>query len=307
MSMIPEKFARFMCEIHGQEKAHAWLTSLPEILAHCAERWHLAIFEPFPNLSYHYAAPARRADGTPAVVKVDSPTGEFAKELAALRLFQDGCMARLLEADEEREVVLLERLLPGTPLASLVPEEDERATSIMVGVMKRVWRPVPAQHPFPTVEDWGSGLNQLNAQYQGGYGPFEPRLVEEARALFTELSTSCPRHLLLHGDMHHDNILLAGNTWRAIDAKGVVGDPGYDVGAMFYNPIGWLAGVSDPRKMLARRVDQLAEELEMDRERIRGWGLAQCILSAWWDVEDNPHAEPSPETLVCAEMLASLK
>ena len=154
-------------------------------------------------------------------------------------------MARLLEVDEEREVLLMERLLPGTLLASLVPEQDERATSVLAAVMKRIWRPVPAQHSFATVESLGSGLVYLRPQYNGGYGPFSPRLVQEAQALFNELSASSPKHMLLHGDLHHENILLAGNTWRAIDPKGVVGDPGYETGALFYNPFGWIAAAPE--------------------------------------------------------------
>ncbi|MGH2478392.1 MAG: aminoglycoside phosphotransferase family protein [Ktedonobacteraceae bacterium] len=307
MSVIPADFVRKMYEHHGQEKASIWLASLPAILADCAERWQLTIFPPFLNLSYHYAAPAERADGTPVVIKACSPTGEFAEEAEALRLFQNGSMARLLEVDEEREVLLMERLLPGTLLSSLVPEQDERATSILAAVMKRIWRPVPAQHSFPTVEGWGSGLKHLRPQYNGGYGPFSPRLVQEAQALFSELSASSPQHMLLHGDLHHENILLAGNTWRAIDPKGVVGDPGYETGALFYNPFGWIVATPNPRKILARRLDQLAEELEMDRERIRGWGLAQSVLSAWWNVENDPSAEPDREVLLCAEILSTLQ
>ena len=306
MSVLPADFARKMHEYHGQEKASTWLASLPSLLADCAQRWQLTILPPFPNLSYHYAAPAERADGTPVVIKACSPTGEFAAEAEALHLFQNGGMVRLLEVDEEREVILMERLLPGTLLASLVPEQDERATSILVSVMKRIWRPVPAQHSFPTVEGWGSALEHLRPHYNGGYGPFSPRLVQEAQALFTELSASSPQHLLLHGDLHHENILLAGKRWRAIDPKGVVGDPGYETGALFYNPWGWMATAPDPRKILTRRVDRLAEELEMDRARIRGWGLAQSVLSAWWCVENDPVAEPPSEVLACAEMLSTL-
>lgn len=309
MSIIPHHFTSKMYAFHGKEKAHAWLTRLPEILAHCTDRWHLTIFPPFPNLSFHYAAPARRANGLPVVIKASSPTGEFAEEVEALRLFQESGMVRLLEIDEAREVVLLERLLPGTPLSSLVPADDARATSILVSVMKHIWRPAPVSHSFPTVLDWSRDLDRLCVQYQGSYGPFSPRLVQEAQALFTDLSASCPQNLLLHGDLHHENILLAGNTWRAIDPKGVVGDPGYEVGAMFYNPLGWqwLFTSANPRKLLARRVDQLAEELSMDRERIRGWGFAQSVLSAWWDAEEAPNARPPHEALACMELLASLR
>ncbi|MEO7021893.1 MAG: aminoglycoside phosphotransferase family protein [Ktedonobacteraceae bacterium] len=307
MMFIPENFKQDMLIVHGEEKASAWLASLPAILAHCAERWQLTIFPPFPNLSFHYVAPAERADGTPVVVKVVSPTGEFAEEVEALHLFQDGGMVRLLEVDFEREVMLLERLLPGTLLSQLVPEQDERAISILISVMKRIWRPAPAQHVFPTVENWGKGLERLRTQYDGGYGPFPPRLVQEAEDLFSVLNASAPQHMLLHGDLHHENILLAGNEWRAIDPKGVVGDPGYETGVLFYNPMPVLFHVPDVRTLLARRVDQLAEELGMERARIRGWGLAQSVLSAWWHMEDDPTAELPHDVLACAEILAGMK
>ncbi|MGH2510362.1 MAG: aminoglycoside phosphotransferase family protein [Ktedonobacteraceae bacterium] len=307
MFIIPADFTQRMHECHGQEKASVWLAKLPAILASCAKRWQLTILPPFPNLSYHYATPVLRVDGTPAVIKACSPTGEFAEEVEALRLFQDGDMVRLLEVDSVCEVMLLERLLPGTLLSQLVPEQDEHATSILASVMKRLWQPVPVQHTFPTVEDGGSGLRHLRTQYNGGYGPFSPHLVQEAEALFRDLSASAPQHMLLHGDLHHENILLSGHTWRAIDPKGLVGDPGYETGALFYNPLGWMSTVPDPRKILERRVAQLAEELAMERTRIRGWGLAQSVLSAWWSVENDPIAVPPRDVLACAEMLANIR
>lgn len=307
MVFIPTHFAHNMIEIHGQEKANAWLGNLPAILEYCAERWQITIFPPFKNISYHYVAPALRADGTPVVVKACSPTGEFAEEAEASRLFQGETMVRLLEVDEEREVLLLERLLPGTLLASLVPEQDERATSILVSVMKRIWRPAPEQHNFFTVERLGKALECLRPQYNGSYGPFPPRLVQEAEQLFTDLSASAPSHMLLHGDLHHENVLLSGNAWRTIDPKGVVGDPGYETGLLFYNPLPQISYFPDLHKILARRIDQLAEELEMERARIRGWGLAQCVLSAWWSVDHDPTAEPPGDVLACAEILANIK
>lgn len=306
MASLPADFVQKMHACHGQEKASAWLAHLPAILADCAQRWQITIFPPFPHLSYHYAAPAERANGTPVVVKACSPTGEFAEEVKALRLFQDGNMVRLLEIDAEHEVMLLERLLPGTRLSQLVPEQDERATSILASVMKHLWQPAPVSHTFSTVEGWGKGLGRLRAQYDGGYGPFPPRLVQQAERLFAELSASAPQQMLLHGDLHHENILLSEHSWRAIDPKGLVGDPGYETGALFHNPHGWMSIVADPRKTLARRVAQLAEELEMERERIRGWGLAQSVLSAWWSVEDDPTGIPPREVLACAEILAEL-
>jgi streptomycin 6-kinase len=291
--------------VHGQDKVDAWLERLPAILSSCAQRWELVLLPPVANLSFHYVAPAIRADGTQAMVKVDSPTGEFALEAEAMRLLSGPGMARLLEVDYEQEVLLLERLLPGTVLADLVPEQDERATSILVETMHKIWRPAPAEHHFPTVEGYGKGFAELRARYGENCGPFPRRLVEEAERLFVDLSASASQHMFLHGDLHHENILRSGDEWRAIDAKGLVGDPGYETGLLFYNPMPLLSRVPNPRKLLARRIDQLAEELVMERERIRGWGLAQCMLSCWWHVEDG-YREPPPSELACAEIMASL-
>ncbi|HEY3992866.1 MAG TPA: aminoglycoside phosphotransferase family protein [Ktedonobacteraceae bacterium] len=152
----------------------------------------------------------------------------------------------------------------------------------------------------------GQGLTQLRARYAGGYGPFPPRLVDEAMDLFATLSASAPQTMLLHGDLQHHNILRSGETWLAIDPKGVVGDPGYEVGASFYNPMPLILEVPNLEQMLAWRVAQLSEELGMERARIRGWGLAQCVLSTWNMVANNQLSMNPHGMLRCAEILAHL-
>lgn len=312
MSALPESFIQSMRAMYGTEEVNAWLDGLPAFLEECAQRWQLTLLPPFESLSLHYVAPAIRADGTPVVLKTCAFSDEFEHGLPALRLFAGRGCARLLEFDETQKVMLLERLQPGTMLTTLVPEQDERATSIVASVMRQLWRPASdlAEHAFPTVEQWGQGLTKLRAHYDGGYGPFPPRLVDEATDLFATLSASAPRRMLLHGDLQHYNILRARDElWLAIDPKGVVGDPGYEVGASFYNPITLIHDMPDLKRMLARRVDQLSEELGMERTRIRGWGLAQCVLSAWWSVTMNGQGsiDPPRAVLRCAEILADLK
>jgi streptomycin 6-kinase len=129
-------------------------------------------------------------------------------------------------------------------------------------------------------------------------------LVDRALKLFEELISSSTETVLLHGDLHHYNILTAERQpWLALDPKGVVGDPCYEVGALFYNPEG-LLDRSNLRQVLARRADQLSEELGFDRQRVLGYGIAQAVLSAWWSYEDHGHGwEP---TLVIADHLKNL-
>jgi streptomycin 6-kinase len=153
---------------HGEEKGRAWLDRLPALLATCERRWGLTIGVRFPSQSPHYVAPALRADGAALVVKVCAPTGEFVQEAEALRLFAGRGTVQLLACDPSNEVLLLERLQPGTPLSCVA--DDEQATFIAATVMRQLWRPVPQGHPFPSVFDWGAGFAHLRQHYGGGSG-----------------------------------------------------------------------------------------------------------------------------------------
>jgi streptomycin 6-kinase len=301
MFVIPDNFRRDMIVMHGEE-AIAWLERLPAILANCERRWGLTIGPPFA-LTFNYVAPAVRADGTQVVLKVCSLTDEFPQQPEALRLVDGHGMVRLLECDPAEEIMVLERLMPGTFLRNV--EDDEVSTSIAASIMRKIWCPVPEKHPFKTVQGWGKGFDRLRQHYGGGTGPFPKALLEEAETLYRELSASMAEPVLLHGDLHHENILAADREpWLAIDPKGLVGEPAYETGAWLRNPMPQLLDMPQPGRILARRIDQLAEELGFDRARLRDWGLAQAMLSAWWSMEDS--GELSIFSITCAELLAAI-
>ena len=281
---IPEDFVRTQIALHGDAGA-AWLDRLAHLAEEFAERWSLSVSPPFPNLSYNWVAPALRKDGTPAVLKLSFPgEKEFETEAAALEVFAGGGICRLLELDLDKGALLLERLEPGTPLTAV--HSDEEATATAAGVMKKLWRPAPAGHAFPTVADWARGFDRLRRRF-GGPGPMPGRLVEEAESLFADLLASQGEPLLLHGDLHQENILKAGREpWLAIDPKGVVGEAAYDTAALLHNP-GEALTAPNPKQLLERRLDVLSGELGLDRSRLRAWGLAQAVLAAYWTLEDG--------------------
>ena len=290
-----------MGEVYGAA-GEAWIGQLPALLAECADRWSLTIAPPF-GLSYNYVAPATRADGTAIVLKVGFPSRELMTELDALRLYDGRGICRLLDADRERGAMLLERITPGTPLADL--DDDEQRTRIAAQVMRQLWRPAPPDHPFPSVATWAAGMQRMRARFNGTTGPLPAKLVEQAEALFRELLGAMGDPVLLHGDLHHWNILSAErHPWLALDPKGVVGEAEYEVGALLRNPLPWLLAQPHPERVLARRIDMLAEELGFDRTRLVGWGVAQAVLSAWWTIED--HGYGWEEAIACAEYLAAL-
>lgn len=304
---IPADFAAWITACWG-ERGGAWLRDLPALLSDYCARWGLTLLEPFPDQSFNYVTPVTRADGTPAVLKAGVPLDDIANEIAALRLGDGGAMVRLLAADEARGVMLMERASPGAPLSRI--EDDDQATAIAADLMRAIWRPVPDPSPFPTIADWLQGFASLRAKFGGGSGPLPEAALARAEALARDLLGSAPpQPMLLHGDLHHDNIVSAQRApWLAIDPKGVTGDPCYEVGPFLNNPyeriMGWERREWPAR--LARRVDILAERLPFPRERIIAWGVTQATLSTVWGIEADVDDSRWPDRIARADALASL-
>jgi streptomycin 6-kinase len=255
------------------------------------------------------------------------PNREMASEMAALRLFNGDGACRLIDYDEEKCWMLIERLNPGVMLSTL--EDDEEATHIAAEVMKRIWRPVdnvtlsrtaakslndsggdPSlplrmtdQGKFIQLTDWFGGLKRLRETFNGGTGPLNEKLVARVESSVKDFFVENHSPVLMHGDFHHYNILSSERGWLVIDPKGVVGPAGYEVGPFMINPWGSLSdGVS--HQLIERRIDILHEHLGFERERILAWSLAHAILSAWWSIEDTTGWEYA---MGFAELLADLK
>lgn len=266
---------------NGEEGA-LWLQRIPEIIAACETKWSLKVFPPFP-LTYNYVAPCLCSDGTQAVLKIGFPRDrEFQTEGEALAVFQGKGIEKLLQADKDHAVLLLERVIPGVPLSTL--EDDEEATRILASVMKKLWKPLPEKHDFITIAEWSNAISQ----YHGTSGPLPSYLVDKAERLFAELIASSAEPVLVHGDLHHENVLSSARAgWLAIDPKGVAAEPAYETAALLRNPRSKLQQHPELEQILLRRILVLSEALHIDPHRIHQWGLAQTVLSAVWSAADE--------------------
>jgi streptomycin 6-kinase len=268
-------------------KGLEWLDRLPEIISMFAERWSLTVQSPFGDLSFNYAAPVVRTDGTRAVLKLSPPFDpESLTEIEATRAFGGRGLVRLLEWDLQEGAMLLERLEPGQPLHGL--QDDRAEMRIAAHVMKQLWRPAPTDTTWLSMADWGKAFERHRAQHGGTAGPPPATIFERGERLYQELDASTTRRVLLHGDLHQGNILSAARQpWLAIDPKGIVGDPAYETGPLLLNLWDELYPVTDPAAVLARRVAWLAYDLDLDPERVRQWGIARLVLSAVWSAEND--------------------
>lgn len=261
----------------------AWLAGLPALLAGLAARWSLTLAPHFPGIRFNYVAPAMRADGTPCVLKVSRHIPETRTEIAALRLWDGDGAARLLATDPDIGALLIERLRPGTMLNEAVADE-EAAASIAADVLRRLWRSAPDGHELRSLASWCAAYDRNRDALARGAGGFPAALFQRADALRQDLLASTATPLVLHGDLHHFNILRAERAgWLAIDPKGLAGDPCFDVCQFLRNPY----PDSVPPAVNRRRLDRFCADLGLDRERTKAWCLVHAVLDACWDFEDG--------------------
>jgi streptomycin 6-kinase len=299
--MFPAAFVRNVTGNWGDD-GRRWLAQLPALVEDVAREWGLTVGAPYP-LSFNYVAPARRADGSPSVLKLGlAAAGHVAMEADTLGFFGGRGAVEVLARADGRGALLLERAEPGGTLRTLVREHDEQATAVLVDMMRRLHRPAPEGLVLEELSSRVATFDAHLARYPGD-DPLPRHLVEQARELLADLCASASQRVVLHGDLHHENVLAAvREPWLAIDPHGVLGDPGYEIGAVLYNP---FDGDEPVLELLPARVEQFADGLGMPVDRVVAWGFVQAVLSEVWDA-DGGDPEPGQALQVALKLAPRL-
>lgn len=241
-------------------------------------RWRLtADGEPFSTHSSRLL-PVRR-DGEPAMLKIAMAAQE--QRASGLMVWWDGDgAARVLASDDG--VLLIERAEGPRSLAALARSGDvgdDEATHVLCGALARLHAPrgTPPDMLVP-VADWLADLWPAADRVGGVLA----RSAEAARQLLAE-----PRDIrVLHGDLHHDNVLDGGaRGWLAIDPHALIGERGFDYANIFCNPENAATATAPGR--FARRLDIVSSVAGIDRRRLLKWIMAYAGLSAAWYLDDG--------------------
>lgn len=279
---IPDKLKENVRDEWGSE-GEAWLEALPALLQECRKLWHLELQTSSFELSYNYVTSVGLCDGTPAILKIGYPN--VVNETKALRVLNGHCTVRLLQSDENLGALLLEKIEPGTPLTSIQRKDDEYATLLAADLLKNLPVSPPDDETFPTVAEWGEVFQRVKAV---GRNPLPPNVLEKAQSLLGELEQGKTSEALLHGDLHHDNILFDDQRgWLSIDPKGVIGDPLFNAARFLNNPRPDLIQMESPEKITERRLEILSSIFNSDRYQLAAWAFVDCILSACWLIESG--------------------
>jgi len=223
------------------------------------------------------------ADGEQAVLKIQQPHRESEHEAAALEVWDGDGAIRLLDFEPEEHALLLERCVPGTALSEV---GAAAALDVFVELLPRLWKPAGA--PFGTLAAEAVWWSDSLAETWERFGrPFERRLLDAALEALIELPRTQGEQVLLHQDLHADNVLAAQREpWLAIDPKPLVGEREFGVA-----PIVRSRELGHSRTDVLYRFDRLVSELGLDRERARGWTIGQTIAWAFDGQHRLTHVE----------------
>ena len=280
--MSTEKLEENILSIWG-ERGRVWLQTLPDFLSKIKRSQQIRIDEPFTNLSYQYVAPVTDQEDRQLVLKAFVQPSDSHQEIAALKAFAGQGAVQLIKADPDAGWLLIARLSPGYTLESVT--NDDEAIELATVLMQTLWWCKAEDLEFPTIAQQLEGLDRLSKLNQF---VVSRKSIDRAIQMGADLVASIENPILLHGDLHHDNILRCErNNWVAIDPKGVVGERECDIFAFLSNPRQRLENHESPQKLLDRRLSIICDITGLDRQRVAHWCYVQAVLAVAWHIEDK--------------------
>ncbi|MCL7380261.1 aminoglycoside phosphotransferase family protein [Streptomyces sp. 35G-GA-8] len=292
---IPAELVETQSKILG-ETGRAFIAALPGRAADFLERWELRRTGPSMYGMCALVLPVERADGTPAVLKLQHLDEESAGEPVALRVWGGDGAVRLLGYDDETGTLLLERL----DTRDLNGVDSREAVRVIAELLARLTA-VPAPAGM-------RGLGEVAARMLDDVPVLSRSLPEEAeRRLLRDCAAAVrevvdePGDRLLHWDLHYENVLAshpadAREPWLAIDPKPLAGDPGFDLMPALDNRFDAAETVW--------RFDLMTEVLGLDRERARAWTLGRVLQNSLWDIADGERALNPEQVSIARSLLA---
>lgn len=210
-------------------------------------------------------------------------------------LWWDGQGAAKILAHDEK-ALLMQRATGSGCLQSMVKQnQDDEASRILCSVIAKLHAVSHKTLPSRVVPltQWFRSLNQAAEQYGG--------VIEQASLVSQTLLQNQQEITILHGDIHHQNILDFGNNqWLAIDPKGLIGERYFDYANLFCNPDYETA--TRPGR-LDRQAHLISAEAGLDYHRLLQWILAYAGLSASWHLEEGSNPDLA---IKIAELSSSL-
>lgn len=255
-------FKENMLKLYGAN-GQTWLDNLPNITQAYAKLWNLSNLTPLETLTFNYIL-SGIYNRKEIILKIGYDSNALFKEQIALKALENHGAVKIIAY--EGNALLLERLSPGISLQSYLPNRSKEALQIACDLTKKLHQAnLPKKINLPSIEERFSLLDKN--------WPIPNDYLIKARGFRNNLIKSSSPRVVLHGDLHHDNILKNGKTWKAIDPHGVIGYPINEVWAFAANP--------------EQDLPFIAQCFNFNLRDLQECYYAHAVLSSIWAIEDN--------------------
>lgn len=271
--------------ILGKE-GEIWLKRIPVIAEKLQKYWKLSDLSPVENMTYNYVMKGIQNNKTPVVLKIAPFESFIQSEVEALKAFNGCGSVLLLNYNCQCHASLLQQALPGTTLKSLYSKEKELSMNAYIQTMRAIHaRSIPSKAQFPHIRDWLKSIENVKE------GQIPQHYLDTALQLKERLLNSSKKEILLHGDLHHDNVLKHHRTWLSIDPKGVIGEAEFEIAAFDFISSCELFSSKNVVSLFYQRLSKIARLSKLSQERIADWVYVRLILGAAWMLEDSGDPE----------------
>ncbi|MFC4243273.1 aminoglycoside phosphotransferase family protein [Gryllotalpicola reticulitermitis] len=170
--------------------------------------------------------------------------------------------------------VLLERACGPGSLLAIARDDDDAATRVLAETARHLHVAPDRTVQLVPLRKWFADLLEASDQRYA-----------DARAIALRLLDDPVDEVVLHGDVHHENVLDFGAAgapvWKAIDPKALVGESGFDYANLLCNPYETFEA-NHEHERLERRIGVVASVTGYTTERLRDWHTVWHALSEIW-------------------------
>jgi streptomycin 6-kinase len=260
-------------------------------LEELTQNWDVSVVERLDETGIALVYRVARHDGSAAVLKLYK-NGDPKNEHLGFQVMRHWNGHGAAELYQSTHDAILIEYLSGPSLGDLTRSGRDAETAPVLAQTAKALHRVPQETDLglPTLETWYRDLLDFDVHL---VAPDLKPLFEHTKILAKELFATQGPQIILHGDLHHDNVLHGDRGWLAIDPKGVIGEAEAEMANTYRNPKGGEGLITSRDRLLGMNA-VFARELDLDPHRLLRWGAVKTALSAVWQIKAGLDTGPMP-------------
>lgn len=230
------------------------------------------------------------------ILKENHNRKELSTESKMLSELQgDGC-CKIYDYDERHGLLLEERILPGNVLRE--DENLEERVRQFLKVFSTIHFSNKNIREYPTYLEWLDNAYDYCIKNQQDNETLQQQM-KLARKIGYEMFEKYPERVLLHGDLHHDNMLKnQENTYVMIDPKGVIGPEIFDLPRYLLNELDPDLNSTGARH-IQTAIGLIRKTLSYSIRDISRLFYMEVLLGNVWCLEDGEEMNAQDITVAC--------